>query len=66
MLTTVPNLQVCHSATSHGENWTVRATWDDGTFEEVTGFQNEVEANDWIANEFQIWLEEINKVRAAS
>jgi hypothetical protein len=66
MLTTVPKLQVRHSVTNHGEDWTVRATWDDGTFEEISGFQNEAEANDWIANKFEIWLDEINKARAAS
>ena len=65
MLTTVPRLQVRHSATAHGDDWAVRATWDDGTFEEIGGFQNEAEANDWIANKFQIWLEEINRARAS-
>jgi hypothetical protein len=43
--------------------WTVRATWEDKTFEEIAGFQNEADANDWITNKFPIWLEEINKAR---
>jgi hypothetical protein len=43
--------------------WTVRATWDDGTFEEIAGFQNDADANDWITNKFAIWLEELKKSR---
>jgi hypothetical protein len=45
------------------DSWTVRATWEDGTFEEMAGFQNEADANDWITNKFPIWLEELNKAR---
>jgi hypothetical protein len=41
----------------------VRATWEDGTFEDISGFQNEVDANDWITKKFPIWLEELNKAR---
>jgi len=47
-----------------GERWTVRAAWEDGTFEEIAGFENEAEANDWITNKFQIWFEEVSKARA--
>ena len=65
MLTSLPRLQVRHSDTIGWETWTVRATWEDGTFEEIAGFQNEAEANDWITNKFQIWLEEVNKARRA-
>ena len=63
MLTSLPALQVRHTATADGNDWTVRATWDDGTFDEITGFHNEAEANDWIATEFQGWLEEVSKAR---
>ena len=41
----------------------MRATWENGTFEEISGFQNEGDANDWITNKFPIWLEELNKAR---
>ena len=64
MKDTFPNLQVRHSERDGGEAWTVRATWDDGSFEEIRGFQNEGEADDWIANKFPIWLEELNKAHA--
>jgi hypothetical protein len=65
MQTTLPTLQVRHSDMNGDENWSVRATWEDGTFEEMSGFQNEVEANDWITNKFQIWLAEVSKARAS-
>jgi hypothetical protein len=59
----LPSLQIRHSAHGETETWTVRATWDDGTFEEIAGFQNEADANDWITNKFPIWLEELKKAR---
>jgi hypothetical protein len=65
MSNTLPSLQVRHSAQGDRESWTVRATWQDGSFEEISGFRNEAEANDWIANKFQTWLEEITKARAS-
>jgi hypothetical protein len=63
MKDTLPSLQIRHSAHGERDSWTVRATWEDGTFEEITGFQNEAEADDWITNKFPIWLEELNKAR---
>jgi hypothetical protein len=63
MQTALPALQVRHSATSGSDSWTVRATWEDGTFEEIPGFQSELEANDRITNKFQIWVEEVSKAR---
>jgi hypothetical protein len=57
----LPSLQIRHSAHGERESWTVRATWADGTFEEISGFQNEGDANDWITNKFPIWLEELTK-----
>jgi hypothetical protein len=65
MKDTLPSLQVRHSSQGEGEAWTVRATWEDGSFEEVTGFQSEAEANDWIVNKFPIWFEEVTKARAS-
>src|SRR3979411_1033364 len=45
MQTTPPSLQVRQSDTNTGENWSVRATWEDGTFEEISGFENDDEAH---------------------
>ena len=39
------------------DDWFVAATWPDGTFEEIQGFKTESEANEWIAKEFQAWLD---------
>jgi hypothetical protein len=55
MTTKTPVLQIRHR---DGENWCVAATWPDGTFEEIQGFTTESEANEWIAKEFQAWLDE--------
>jgi hypothetical protein len=44
---TLPSLQIRHSAHGERESWTVRATL---TFEEIAGFHNEADANDWITN----------------
>jgi hypothetical protein len=63
MKNALPSLQIRHSAHGETETWTVRATWDDGTFEEIAGFQNDADANDWITNKFAIWLEELKKSR---
>jgi hypothetical protein len=63
MQAALPSLQVRHSEMGGRESWTVRATWEDGTFEEIPGFQSELEANDWITNKFRIWLEEVRKAR---
>jgi hypothetical protein len=63
MQSTLPALQIRHSGTSGRERWTVRATWQDGTFEEIAGFANEAEADEWIAHKFPIWIDEIDKAR---
>ena len=63
-MTKFPALQIRHSDTSAGETWTVRATWEDGTFEEISGFESEAEADEWITTKFPIWVEEISKARA--
>jgi hypothetical protein len=41
--------------------WCVAATWPDGHFEEIAGFKNETDANDWITKKFQAWLEDREK-----
>jgi hypothetical protein len=51
---TMPVLQIRHS---DGQDWLVAATWPDGRYEEIAGFKNELEANEWIANKFHEWLD---------
>ena len=58
---TMPSLQVRHE---EGRIWTVRATWSDGSFEEISGFPNELDANEWITNKFQDWLADIEHARS--
>ena len=55
MKTKTPVLQIRHGG---HDNWYVAATWPDGRFEEIRGFKTESEANEWIAKEFQAWLDE--------
>jgi hypothetical protein len=50
----MPALQIRHA---EGDDWCVGATWPDGRHEEIAGFKNEMEANEWIANKFQAWLD---------
>jgi hypothetical protein len=59
---TMPALAVVHEGS---RQWAVRATWPDGHFEEVSGFPNEQDANDWITNKFQDWLVDVEKARSA-
>ena len=56
-----PVLQVRH--TDGSKAWSVAATWPDGRFEEIAGFRNESEANEWIALKFQDWLDEQDHAR---
>jgi hypothetical protein len=58
MNTKTPVLQIRHR---DGDDWFVAATWPNGLFEEIRGFKSESEANEWIAKEFQAWLEERSK-----
>ena len=64
IMTKLPALQIRHSETATANSWAVRAIWTDGAFEEISGFHNEAEANDWITNKFPIWVAEIDKARA--
>ena len=50
-----PVLQIRHQ---DGEDWFVAATWPDGRSEDICGFKSEQDANEWIAKEFQAWLDE--------
>jgi hypothetical protein len=58
MNTKTPVLQIRHR---DGNDWIVAATWPNGAFEEILGFKSESEANEWIAKEFQAWLDERSK-----
>ena len=57
---TAPTIQVRKEAEN---KFTVRATWPDGAFEEMSGFTSEGEADDWITNKLPIWVEEQEKAR---
>jgi hypothetical protein len=53
-----PVLQIRHR---DGNDWLVAATWPSGEFEEIRNFKSESDANEWIAKEFQTWLDERSK-----
>ena len=55
MASTTPVLQIRRR---DGGDWTVAATWPNGKFEEIRPFKNETDANEWIAKEFQAWLDQ--------
>ena len=40
-----------------GDAICVAAKWPDGRIEDICGFASETDANDWIANKFQDWVE---------
>jgi hypothetical protein len=52
---TMPALQVRNT---NGADWRVHASFPDGSFEEISGFQTENEANTWIAEKLQDWLDQ--------
>ena len=51
---TVPTMQIRHDT---NDRWWVAAKWPDGRTEDIKGFTSEAEANEWIANELNKWLE---------
>jgi hypothetical protein len=55
---TMPILQIRNT---NGGDWRVHAEFPDGSFEEISGFKNENEANEWIANSLREWLEQREK-----
>ena len=59
---TTPVLQIRHR---EGNHWFVAATWPDGRFEEISGFKTESEANEWVAKQLQVWLDEQAKMERA-
>ena len=54
----IPILQIRHA---EGDDWSVAATWPDGRSEEIKGFKSESAANEWIANRFAAWLDEVGR-----
>jgi hypothetical protein len=54
MNTKIPVLQIRQR---EANDWFVAATWPDGTSEEIEGFKTESEAHEWVAKEFQSWLD---------
>jgi hypothetical protein len=40
-----------------GDDWRVAGRWPDGRVEDIVTFDSEVEADQWIATEFQAWLD---------
>jgi hypothetical protein len=57
----IPILQI---RTVNGDEWRVHAQFPDGSFEEVSGFRSENEANAWVAKDLQRWLERREKAAA--
>jgi hypothetical protein len=50
----VPALQIRHA---EAKDWCVAAKWPDGHVEDIVSFDTEAKANEWIATDFQAWLE---------
>jgi hypothetical protein len=55
MPNTIPVLQI--RKFENGQ-WYVHAEFADGTVKEVKGFKTENEANEWVANDLQHWLDQ--------
>jgi hypothetical protein len=51
---TIPFLQIRNS---EGGGWAVHAEFPDGSFEDISGFKSENEANEWVAKDLQDWLD---------
>jgi hypothetical protein len=51
---TAPIMQIRHDTS---DTWWVAAKWPDGRIEDIKGFSSEADANEWIANELNKWLE---------
>jgi hypothetical protein len=43
---------------SDEDGWKVAATWPDGSSEEIGKFASETDANKWVADKLQEWLDE--------
>ena len=58
---TVPVLQIRNK---NGGAWSVHAEFPDGSFEEISGFRTENEANEWVAKELQDWLDRRERTKS--
>lgn len=56
-----PVMQIRHDPS---DRWWVAAKWPDGQIEDISDFRSESEANEWIANELDAWLEERRQAEA--
>jgi len=59
---TVPVLQIRNKK---GSAWSVHAEFPDGSFEEISGFKTENEANEWVAKELQDWLDRRERTKSS-
>jgi hypothetical protein len=59
----IPILQIRKTETGA---WVVHVEFPDGGFEEISGFESENEANRWIAEELQEWLDHRESLRLSS
>jgi hypothetical protein len=50
----IPILQIRNA---NGGGWMVRVEFPDGSFEEISGFKSENDANEWISKDLQDWLD---------
>jgi hypothetical protein len=46
------------------DQWWVSAKWPDGRTEDIMRFRSESDANEWIANELDAWLERQRQAHA--
>jgi hypothetical protein len=53
VLMPVPTLQI---RKTEGDAWAVHVEFPSGGFEDISGFESESAANQWIAEELQAWL----------
>jgi hypothetical protein len=60
------NMPVLQIRNTNGGDWRVHAEFPDGSFEEISGFKNENEANEWIANSLREWLEQREKSQVSA
>jgi hypothetical protein len=54
----IPALQITRTV---DDVWRVAAKWSDSHVQVIADFESETEANEWIATEFQDWLDHRTK-----
>jgi len=53
-----PRTPIFCAVLGDGQRWVVEVDWPDGTIEQVSEFQRQSEAADWITNQSEAWLQE--------